>query len=358
MTTFPSRSFWAGLAVTGALAGAAPAHAVVLPSSNAMSTVQYGDFAVYSMDLLQQCAAALDSRCLPGGPFPIASNAGYTKTQLTVFTGEKGGPQTTNELAFADDPFVSPSGSNGNGKGKGKGGSQQTGHFQMGSALSPEPTPSFTGDRPGTWDIQISALRTYLGGNDLVFLFDNDQQGNAENQWLQIWGQAQVRSANGASELGCFELNSSSLGGCATSPPATPTSPLLDSAYVRVFTGYCVDKTTGAAFNLGAGTSATCEAQNGYHVNGNIGSANADNAAYSQALNDFIFAPTTSADWILSLDIRTANNNAGGETLWICSDCKVSRPTTTEVSEPASLALLGAALMGGAYVSRRRSRQA
>jgi hypothetical protein len=93
-------------------------------------------------------------------------------------------------------------------------------------------------------------------------------------------------------------------------------------------------------------------------VNGNIGSANADNAAYSQALNDFIFAPTTSADWILSLDIRTANNNAGGETLWICSDCKVSRPTTTEVSEPASLALLGAALMGGAYVSRRRSRQA
>ena len=137
MTTFPSRSFWAGLAVTGALAGAAPAHAVVLPSSNAMSTVQYGDFAVYSMDLLQQCAAALDSRCLPGGPFPIASNAGYTKTQLTVFTGEKGGPQTTNELAFADDPFVSPSGSNGNGKGKGKDGSQADGPFPNGlGALS------------------------------------------------------------------------------------------------------------------------------------------------------------------------------------------------------------------------------
>ena len=123
-----------------------------------------------------------------------------------------------------------------------------------------------------------------------------------------------------------------------------------------MFTGYCVDKTSGVAFNLGSGTSTTCEAQNGYYVNGNIGSANADNAAYSKALNDFIFAPTTAADWVLSLDIRTANNNGSAETLWICSNCKVS--TTTEVSEPASLALLGAALMGGAYVSRRRSRQA
>ena len=72
MTTFPPRSFWAGLAATLALLATAPAQAVLLPTSNVMSTVQYGDFAVYSMDLLQQCAAALDSRCLPGGGGPVA----------------------------------------------------------------------------------------------------------------------------------------------------------------------------------------------------------------------------------------------------------------------------------------------
>lgn len=352
MTTFPPRSFWAGLAATGALIGAVPAHAVVLPSSNVMSTVQYGDFAVYSLDLLQQCVGALDSRCLPGGPFPVESNAGFTKTQLTVLTGEAGKPQTSNQPeplakgAPADNAFASPSG-------------QQSSTLLMGSAVSPEPTPTFTGDQPGKWDIKISALRGYLGNNDLVFIFDNAQEGDGASQWLQIWGQARVLSADGTSQQGCFELNSSSAAGCSTSSPLAPTGPFdLSSPYVTVFTGYCVNKTTGAAFNLGGGTSATCEAQNGYYVNGNIGSANADNAAYSQALNDFIFAPTTSADWVLSLDIRTANNNGSAETLWICSNCSVATTTvTTEVSEPASLALLGAALMGGAYVSRRRARQ-
>lgn len=332
------------------MAGVAPAHAVLLPTSNVMSTVQYGDFNVYSLDLLQQCAAALDPRCLPSGPLPVASNAGFTATQLTVLTGENGNPQTTNapvplpDGSPADSPFASPSG-------------MQSSTFVMGSSISPEPSPTFTGDQSGKWDIRISALRGYLGNNDLVFIFDNAQEGDAESQWLQIWGQARVLSADGSATQGCFELNNTTNAGCTTTSPTAPTGAFdFTSPYVTVFTGYCVDKTSGVAFNLGSGTSTTCEAQNGYYVNGNIGSANADNAAFSRALNDFIFAPTTSADWILSLDIRTANNNGSAETLWICSNCKVS--SSTEVSEPASLALLGTALMGGVYVSRRRSRQA
>lgn len=258
MTTFPPRSFWAGLVATGALIGAVPAHAVVLPSSNVMSTVQYGDFAVYSLDLLQQCVGALDSRCLPGGPFPVESNAGFTKTQLTVLTGEAGKPQTSNQPeplakgAPADNAFASPSG-------------QQSSTLLMGSAVSPEPTPTFTGDQPGKWDIKISALRGYLGSNDLVFIFDNAQEGDGANRWLQIWGLSRVLSADGTSQHGCFELNSSSAAGCTTSSPSASTGPFdLSSPYVTVFAGYCVNKIPGAAFNLGGGTSATCEAQNGY----------------------------------------------------------------------------------------------
>jgi hypothetical protein len=245
---------------------------------------------------------------LPGGPFPIESNGGFTKTQLTVFTGENGKPQATNQPeplpngADGDNAFVSPSG-------------QQSSTLVMGQGVSPEPTPGFTGDQSGKWDIRISVLRTYLGLNDLVFIFDNAQEGDSASQWLQIWGQARILSADGSASLGCFELNSSSVAGCAGTSPVAPTGPFdLASQYVTVFTGYCVDKTTGAAFNLGSGTSQTCASQNGYYVNGNIGSANADNAAYSDALNDFIFAPSTDADWILSLDIRTANNNGSAET--------------------------------------------
>lgn len=338
LSRFAQSVIAAGVMTVAMQGHAAP---LLLPGSNAMTTVQYGDFAVYSLDLTEQCAAAGDPRCLPSGPFPVAAAAGFTKTQLVVMTGENGNQQTDNQPeplpngTPADNAFDSPSGNT-------------SGTFLMSAAN--EPTPTFTGDRVGFWDIQIGALRSYLGLNDLVFIFDNAQQGSAADQWLQIWGQANVLNTAGT-VVGCFELNSASVGGCTT--PTAPTGPLdTSSSYVTTFTDYCVDKTTGVAFNLGTGTSQTCAAANGYYVNGNIGSAIADNAVFSQGLNDFVFAATTQDDWILSLDIRTANNNGGAETLWICESCKVSGQS---VPEPGTLTLLGLALFGLAAYRRRQA---
>ena len=331
------RSLQRALAL-GALCASTYASAVLLPGSNVMTTTQYGDFQVYSLDLLQKCAAANDSRCIPSGPYPVEASAGFTKTQLVVMTGENGNPQTTNQpeplpnRSPADNAFESPSGN-------------QSATFLMGAGN--EPTPTFAGDRIGFWDIQVGTLRSYLGLNDLVFIFDNSQEGDGAAQWLQIWGQAMVFNSAGVQQ-GCFELHGSSSTGCAA--PVAPTDAFNPGSYVTAFTGYCVNKVTGLAYNLGTGSNASCAASGGYYVNGNIGSANADNAVFSEALNDLIFDAATPDNWILSLDIRTANNNGSAETLWICADCRVGDQS---VPEPGVLSLLGLAMLAGVAARRR-----
>lgn len=66
-----------------AFAASFAAHAtnLLLPPANELTVGVYGDFSVYSLDLLQKCAAAGDARCLPSGPYPVQSSpAKYTRS--------------------------------------------------------------------------------------------------------------------------------------------------------------------------------------------------------------------------------------------------------------------------------------
>lgn len=87
----------------------------------------------------------------------------------------------------------------------------QTGGLTVGSTTFPSTDPgqvsTFAGDQANTWDATIGALNTFLGGQDMVFFFNNNQvnSGASTNQSLAAWAQISVTDANGAL-LGVFDF--------------------------------------------------------------------------------------------------------------------------------------------------------
>lgn len=313
------------------LAGVSQATQLTLPAANAMSVGAYNNFNVYSLELLQKCAAAGDPRCLPSGPLPVQSGPGQIKDDAIVLASANGLSNFTSPFAngsAVNEVFLTPTGNQGS-------------SYQMSDAGG-----VFTGDLANRWDISLDLLRDYLNGNDLVFLFDNNQSGSGENQWIRIWGQARIVDAGGNTINNlCFELSPGS--GCG---PA-PTQP---NDYVPVVGNFCVNKVTGASYNIGSAQNQGDCGNAGYYVSNNLGTSTAEFAAFNQSLNDAV-QNLANGNYFLSLDVRYIGNNAGAEQLWICAECQVAgRPGT--VPEPATLPLVLFGILAAGAAARRSRR--
>lgn len=81
------------------LPGAANSTVLALPGSNGMSTGTYNSFEVYSLELLEKCAAAGDPRCLPAGPFDVQSSPGQISDQAIILTSANGMSNFTSPFA-------------------------------------------------------------------------------------------------------------------------------------------------------------------------------------------------------------------------------------------------------------------
>lgn len=316
------------------IGGAASATTLTLPGANPMSAGQYNSFSVYSLDLLDQCAAAGDPRYLPAGPLPVAASPGQIAGDAIVLTSANGMSNFTSPFAAGskvDDVFLTPTG-------------QQSNTYNMNGNAGGK----FAGDLANRWDISLDVLQNYLGGHDLVFLFDNNQAGNGTSQFLNIWGQARIVDTLGNTVM-CFEISTANAG-CANVGP-DPVPAMAD--FLPAVSDFCVDKVSGVAYNIGLAKNAQdCpamvgHAQGGYQVNNNVSTSVAEFAAFNQSLNDAVANPLNS-QYFLSLNIQYTGNGAGAEQLWICKSCDVS--TASAVPEPSTaVLLLGAVLAFGLY---------
>jgi hypothetical protein len=354
--------------------GVGSATTLLLPPSNEMSTGTFGDFQVYSLELLDQCSAAGDPRCLPSGPFPVASGEGQISDQVFVYQGGASGnnnytvqgplagPQSTTAV---DNQFRPPSGSEttfnmvlGSGTGANEPGD--------GTGLNGVNTsPEFTGDIIGRWDAKLSSILSYLTSpdgtvNDLVFLFDNNQVGG-EGQFLTAWGQVRIVDAAG-NVINCFEfnINNSDQPGantfasrCSVAPGETDPDPT--GLFATVVGDFCVNAVTGVAYNFDASNQGDCTQTPGdYFITNNLGDDTAEFAIFNQLLNAIVQNPAN-GDLFMSINFKLTNLNDGDESLWICSNCNVTPPT--QVPAPAALMLVGSGLLGVSLAAWRRSRR-
>ncbi len=336
ISTLVAKALFLGCCAAG---GAAQATALTLPEANVMSVSLYNDFNVYSLDLLKQCSVS-DARCQPSIGVPVASSPGAIADDAIVLQSANGHSNFESPFAsgsLVDDRFLTPTGNQGN-------------------SYTMSDSANFAGDQVNRWDISLDLLKTYLDGHDLVFLFDNNQEGNANGQIVFIWGQARIVDAAG-NTIGdnCFELNFTGGGGCVDSG-ANPVA--LD--HVPVATDFCVDRITGVSYNIGGAQNANdCPAEpghpdGGYQVNNNISTSTAEFAAFNQKLHDAAMDAANSG-YFLSLNIEYFSNDAGAEQLWLCKACDVSR-STTDVPEPGSLPLIALGLLAGALSTARARR--
>ncbi|HKZ06291.1 MAG TPA: hypothetical protein VJU81_12540 [Methylomirabilota bacterium] len=326
----------------GSLAGSVSATELTLPAPNLYQPTVFGDAQVYSLELLNLIEN--NNKLSQQSQFNVSSGEGQIKDLIVIGTGAKG-QSSTNTAGVADDAYNTPSGA---------------GDFF--NTRDSEPTNGPTGDQTNSWEVSIASLITYLTDpttgqqSNLVFIADSNQEGNAEGQTQFFWARLQALDVNGNNVGGCFDVTSAA-GDGATCAPITQLAdgstgyPALTASYVENAGDFCVSAATGQPY------APPCAAGDFGPVSNNLGSNTAEFAVVFPLLNTVahLQALLASGATTLSLELRF-NNTDGPDTFWICDRCNIS--TTTEVPAPASLALIGSAIIGAGTLAWRRARRA
>jgi hypothetical protein len=210
------------------------------------------------------------------------------------------------------------------------------------------------------WDVQVSDLLAVLGDSNLTFLFQMNETGDSGTllgQDLTAWARVTLSGPGGEVSF--------TLGGNNPTIPQQQVAqtagvddilPTANDTWAHVHSEICVEENPGA--NFGAVFLGECTASgfvNGVTVNQSLGADQAGFAVISDALN---LALRSGLYTVMTVDLREAWLNDGGEQLWIVGTCppgdtECVSPPPPPVPEPATLALLG---VGLAALALRRTK--
>lgn len=363
----------AGVSVACLTGAVGAAFAAPMIDLNGVGYVLYGDGESYSLPgaIIDKCGGVA-SGCM----YSVDSTPGAIKDLVVVATGTESGPATKN-VAGMDDAYSTPSGVSG------------SIFFRPDPTTDRGSTGTIKNNYDDTWDASLAAMKTFLGGNQLVTFFNNNQtnSGGKATESLAAWGQVWLTDASNVIVGDVFQFTNRNKpyklfteggGGIPLGDPTTYTNTVVGNpiAGTNAATDYVLSG--GAICRIGV-LPVPCDTPGASApIQHNLG---ADHAAYAilfpelNARLDSLFASKTDAelaDYTLHIDVRlgcdpsitdiagvcTGNDptvpygrslNNGYEQIFIGT----ATPRTT-VPEPGTMALAGFALAALGWITGRR----